>query len=248
MKMLDQPPAMRAVPLVSAYRPAAPRRPGMSQIEVPVTVDAPISVGLGALPLTIGLFAASGVSFLVGSQIPGARGITTVLGVLFAGGGVANLFLGAPSEAKAATTPPPSLPGGDDVVVSPPIEDTPEDAFALIEGRVISPTETSTVDISPIASSVPIRLRLTNPSNADASFDLVMDIQEQPEPFGDMMPSQESLRVDLGAGETRDYDVDLPLKTWEALTDYIEVDLTVRKRRISGGDAALLVSRFFVVE
>ncbi len=246
MKLLERPPVMRPVRLASPYRPAQHRvRIGQLNIDPNIDINAPVSINLGALPVTIGLFSASAVSFLIGTQVEGSKGVTSVLGILLAAGGVANIFLGDSLKDGTAPNADPSLPGGGGVDVSPPIIDTPEQVFAALDARVISPAEAAKVDIGFFAGSVPIRVRIDNPSDAPASFDLVLAYKEQPEPTGALLRSSETVRIDIGAGEKRDYDIDLPLNTWGTVTAYIELDLEILKRRTSGGDATRLDSRFF---
>lgn len=89
--------------------PIARRRPALSEgglFDIKPQINAPVSIslGLGSLPLSIGLFAASGASFLVGSQVPNVKGITDILGIAAAGLGVANIIAG---ELKKPEGPPP---------------------------------------------------------------------------------------------------------------------------------------------
>jgi len=68
----------------------------LSQFDIKpqINVSAPINLGLGSLPLSIGLFAASGAAFLIGSQVKNVKGITDIAGIIAAGLGVANLVAG----------------------------------------------------------------------------------------------------------------------------------------------------------
>src|SRR3990170_5300633 len=73
------------------YAPARPKK--LAQIEFNPHVEAPITIELGSLPLSLGLFAGSGISFLIGAQVPSISGVTTVAGITLAGFGVVNLLL-----------------------------------------------------------------------------------------------------------------------------------------------------------
>lgn len=225
--------------------PYSPSKPKLSQIQINPHVEAPITIELGSLPLTLGLFAGSGVAFLVGAQVPSIRQLTTVAGVALAGFGVVNLLL--PKQPIKGEQPPISTvtPG----VVSPPLSATGEEAFASVVGEIISPGNYETIDASPIGTPhIPMRIRLSNPSTQRADFDLQVDVHENPHPIGAEIGAQQSMRIGLGAGETRDFDLAIAINSWDALVDYAEVDVTVRKRRFSGGESELLDSLMFVVE
>jgi hypothetical protein len=71
---------------------------------------------------------------------------------------------------------------------------------------------------------------------------------EQPAPFGARVANSQTMRVTLPRGETRDVDVSVGISSWEAITDYVEVDVTVAKRRIEGGSRENLAGVLFVVE
>lgn len=248
--LLNAPPAPQPLRIVSPYRPVPYQPRQMAQIvDVRPDVDVPVTIELGSLPLTIGLFAGSAVSFLVGSQVPSIRGVTSVVGVGLAGFGIVNLLISGAKGAKAAEEEAPAAAPVSPGTVSPALPQTEEEAFALVEGRVVSPAEGATIDVSPFGTpQVPMRVRLTNPSRRAVSFDLVLAVEEQPEPFGGAVVHEESMRVNLGADETRDFDVSIPIASWDALVDFAEVDVNVRKRPFEGGPAALLTNRFFVVE
>jgi hypothetical protein len=230
------------IPYQQAHRP----QPALGQIQINPNIQAPISIGLGSLPLSVGLFAGSGMALIIGSQVPEARGVTTLVSVGLAGLGVLNLLMpkGAPPAPAPATTTP-VTPGQSSGAIAP----SAEEAFAGVEGRILSPAYGDTIDVSPFGTpSVPMRVRLTNKSGAEASFDLVISSDEQPEPFGARVTNSQTMRVLIPAGETRDVDVAVGVSSWEALTDYVEVDVVVSKRRIAGGDKWNLAGVLFVVE
>ncbi len=254
---LDQPPFLRQVPIAGPRRPALAWRPPnagrklskLAQVEITPNIDAPINIGLGTLPVTLGAFIASGVSFLVGAQVKSVRPVARVLGVGLAGFGILNLFFGTSAEAEAqATEDAVSAPEGVDATASDAIPATNEDAFLTLEGRVLSPTEQQEVDISAWGGAVPIRVRISNPSSSPVTFDLVIEHTEDPHPIGEVWSTETFLRITLGAGETRDIDTELKLTQWRAWVDYENIDVQILKRRIHGGGAERLADRFFVVE
>ena len=259
---LNRPPVARQVPFLGqprpsltgqrrpalAWRPARPQRQ-LAQVEVNPEINAPITVELGTLPLTLGSFIASGVSFLVGSQVKSVRPVATVVGVGLAGFGIVNLFFGnTPSADALETENAVSPPDGVDAGASDPIPATNEDAFLALDGRVLYPTEGQEVNLGMTDSTVPVRVRVSNSSLSSVTFDLVLKHTETPN-MGEIWETETSMRVTLGGGQTRDIDVDLPLTQWRAWVDYVEIDLKVQKRRIHGGNPQMLTSdRFFVIE
>lgn len=231
------------------FKPAR-RKPMIGQVQISPEVNVPINIGLGSLPVVIGAFAASGAAFLVGWQVPSIRGITNVVGIGLAAFGVVNvLWPGAPSGAQpesASVSPAPA--GGQEASISPPIQATEEEAFQALEGRVVSPTEWQTIDVSPWASTVPVRIRLSNPVQKPLTFDLMITVAETPIPFSGEQANASSQRITIGPGETRDVDITIPLVTWGWSVNQVDVDLRIDKRRISGGDPALLAMRSFKVD
>jgi len=228
------------------YQPAPYKQVGQGLVQINPHVEAPITIELGSLPLSLGLFAGSGISFLVGAQVPSIASVTTLLGVGLAGFGVVNLLLPRkkPGEGQLPAISPVS-PGS----TSGALPRTDEDAFSSVSGEIMAPSDYETIDVSPVGQpKIPARLRLSNPSGVVANFDLLIDIQEQPHPFGNAVSAQQPMRMSLGAGETRDFDIIIPLSSWDALVDYIDVDVTIRKRRFSGGDPAMIDAVMFVVE
>lgn len=234
--------AFQPVPYQQQYRHA--HRVG--QIQINPNIQAPINIGLGSLPLSLGLFAGSGMALLLGSQAPSIRPFTTVAAVGLAGFGLINLLM--PKDAPApAPSPGPGMvtPGA----TSGPIAPTAETAFSGVSGRIISPGYGDTIDVPFWGTpQVPMRVRLTNPSPVDSTFDLVVASLEQPEPFGRQISNSQSQRVTIPAGETRDVDIAVGIVSWEALVDYVEVDVTVKKRRVEGGTPENLAGVMFVVE
>lgn len=230
------------IPYTQTYK-----KPELGQIQINPNISAPITLGLGSLPLSLGLFAGSGMALVIGSQAPSLRTLTTIASIGLATLGTLNLLM--PKDAPAPAGPPTTTavtPGQSSGAIAP----TAEEAFQAIEGRILSPSYGDTIDVSPIGTpNVPMRVRLINKSpNADASFDLVISSAEQPAPFGAMVTNSQTMRMNIPRGETRDVDVAVGVSSWEALTDYVEVDVTLAKRRIDGGNKENLAGVLFVVE
>lgn len=232
------------IPYQQTYQP---HRREMGQIQINPNIQAPINFNLGSLPLSLGLFAGSGMALLIGSQAPSLRTLTTITSIALAGLGALNLIIPKETHAPAG---PPTTTGVTPGQSSGPIAPTAEEGFVAVDGRILSPSYGDTIDVSPIGTpSVPMRLRLTNKSpNADANFDLMITSDEQPAPFGGRVQNSQTMRVFLPKGETRDVDVSVGISSWEALTDYVEVDVTVAKRRIEGGNKENMAGVMFVVE
>ena len=232
------------IPYQQTFEPH--RRPEMGQIQINPNIQAPINIGLGSLPLSLGLFAGSGMALLIGSQAPSIRTLTTITSIGLAFLGALNLIL--PKEVPAPAGPPTTTavtPGQS----SGPIAPTAEEGFRGIDGRIISPSYGDTIDVSPFGTpSVPMRLRLTNKANVDANFDLVIMSDEQPSPFGARVQNSQTMRVFIPKGETRDVDVSIGISSWGALVNYVDVDVTVAKRRLEGGNRENLAGVMFVVD
>jgi hypothetical protein len=236
----------------SPYRPA-PRKPMLAQlVQVSPQVDAPINIGFGSLPIVLGSFGGAVASVILGAYVPSIQGVTTIVAVGLGGFGVYNLLVNrglidtipGGGEAPGAVSNPVGGAGA-----SAPIASSPASAIDGVAGRVISPTEFQTVDNSPFNSTVPVRVRLSNPSGQGVTFDLVFIVNEIPFPFesGEKTNTM-STRVSLGAGETRDVDVPINLVTWGWTANQVDVYLTVQKRTIAGGSTSLLDVRHFVVD
>lgn len=234
------------VKMAGAWKPAR-RRPMISQIEINPEINAPINVGLGSLPMTLGAASAGALAFLGAYTLPNFRGPLSFLGISSLAFAVYNLFRkdsGITSEAPGTISPT----GGSGGAISPPIAETDEDAFALLEGRIVSPGEWQKVDLGWFGSDVPVRTRLTNPSSKDITFDLIFDVEEIPTPFGDVEKFSVPTRVTIGAGETRDVDSIISSIAWGSTTTEVDVYVTLQKRRIAGGAPALLAYRHFVID
>jgi len=224
-------------------------------IEKP-TISTPINIELGGLPLSLGLFAGSGIVFLLRTALPKGWPQTAALvgGAALAVGGLVNLILpkkaAAPAPAAAPSYGPPPVPsaaggatGGPAPSYTPPIES----AFDGVTGRISSPTDFSTVDIQPWATNYPVRVQLQNPARVPVSFELELTGEEDPQPVGKSATSVLPVQVTLNPGEVRDVDLNMPIATWGALQSYVDIMLTARKRRAPGEAAQLVDQRSFNV-
>lgn len=250
------------LPVARPPRPAfvpVRRRPLMSQgiVDLRPQVNAPISVqfGLGQLPLSLGMFAGSAASFLIGSQVPSAKGITNVLGIGLAILGVGNLLLGDLKPAEAAPgAPVPTTAPGQSPVTAHQVVPTLEDAFAAVSGRIVTPENFTTMDVSAFGTAeIPVRVRLENPSSSPASFDLIMELTEIPTyaPIGtegDPVISSKTMQVTIPPGQTVDIDTTIPSGAPTVAVDFVEATLLIKKRRLSGGNPNNLYSSSFVLE
>lgn len=259
---------MRPVTLRGAWQPSA-WRPRMAQapyvqvspqvtIEKP-TISTPINIELGGLPLSLGLFAGSGVVFLLRSALPKGWPQTAALvgGAALATAGIVNLVLpkktAAPAPAGPAAptfgpAPAPSGAGGGAVGPAPSYKPPIESAFETVTGRISSPADFSTVDIQPWATSYPVRVQLDNrPSSVPVTFELELTAEEDPQPVGKSALSTLPVQVTLNPGEVRDVDLNMPIATWGALQTYVDIVLTARKRRAPGEASQLIDQRSFNV-
>ncbi len=227
-----------------------------------VQVQAPINVELGGLPLSIGLFLGSGLSFLVRPQLPQGlpQNVAMILGAGLAVAGMTNLLLPkaqasapqaapapAPSTVPTTTAPSaPSAPGGS-VSAPPGVALSDQAVFDGISGQVTYPGEGESVNIWPWSSSYPVRVQLYNPSAASATFYLQLVANESPLPFGNDAKTTFPMQVTVGPGQTRDIDINMPISTWAWNVKYVDVALAVYKQRYSGDNPVLIAQRYLVV-
>lgn len=247
-------------PWVPAWRPRAGlAQTPFVQVTPNVTVQAPVSIelGLGALPLSIGLFAGSGVVFLVKGALPEGwpQTVSIVAGAALAVAGVVNLFLPkgvAPPKAPGGQPglppagPPASAPGTPVQTTQPHFPAT-IGAFEAVRGRIVKPADFETVDIGPFSNSYPVRVELHNPSTETVTFDLELVGNETPN-VGNETISTLPAQVTLGPGQTNSLDFSMPISSWEALVDYVDIILVARKRRGPGNPALLVDTKSFVIE
>lgn len=246
------------------YRPRMAQAPYVQlnpqvTIEKP-TISTPINIELGGLPLSLGLFAGSGIVFLLRTALPKGWPQTVALvgGAALAIGGLVNLVLpkkaaaapapGGPAAPSYGPPPAPSAAGGASAGSGPSYKKPIAAAFDDVTGRISSPADFSTVDIAPWASSYPVRVQLDNSKSAvPVTFELELTAEEDPQPVGKSATSVLPVQVTLNPGEVRDVDLNMPIATWGALQTYVDIMLTARKRRAPGEDAQLIDQRSFNV-
>jgi len=222
-----------------------------------IKVTTPINVELGSLPLSVGLFLGSGLSFLVRPQLPEGwpKTATLAIGAALAVAGITNLVMpkaqasapGAASSPSAApTTTAPSSPGGGASAPSG-VAVSDQALFNGISGQVVYPGEGESVNIWALASSYPIRVQLYNPAAAPVTFYLQVVANEAPLPFGNEAKTTYPLQVTVGPGQTRDIDINMPISTWAWNVKYVDVALAVYKQRMAGENPVLIAQRYLVV-
>lgn len=219
-------------------------------VNVPVSLD----LDLGGLPLSLGLFIGSGLSFLARSQLQDkwAKGAAFVLGAGLGVGGILNLLRkgmpgsGAPQPGTNVPQVSPSAPAG---TVTGSRGYTPADIYAYdtITGKITYPSEGEEVDLGPFSGSLPVRIQLYNASSSPATISVELVSTESPV-GGDAVQSTVPMQVSLSPGEIKDTDINLPLKAWGAFTDYVEVYLELKKRRTPSEGSEIIASRSFVIE
>jgi hypothetical protein len=249
-KLLDRPPIPKPIHL-AGWRPAQKTIGQLVSVQPQVQVSAPIRVDLGALPLSLGLFAGGAVMFVVRGQVPEGwpQTLATVAGVGLAIGGVVNLFTKkVEAQAQTPASAPPSAPGGPGQVTSEVVQVPRGSSFEAISGRITSPVDFTTVDLWPWQKSYPVRLQLTNGSVEPVSFTLELTASEDPQPFGSSQESAAVVQVGLAPGETRNVDINMPITSWEAAVDYVDIVLVAKKRRSAGESPELIDQRSFVIE
>jgi hypothetical protein len=92
-----------------------------------------------------------------------------------------------------------------------------------------------------------VQVQLHNPTDKTVTFDLLLSAEEDPNVGGETTSSI-SVQVTLGPGEIRNIPVNMPITSWGALVDYVDVVLTVSKRRVPGEAAHKLDFKSFVIE
>lgn len=208
-----------------------PRRVGQL-VSPQVNVQAPVSVGLGPLPLSIGLFAGAGLSVLLGANVD--RGWPRTIAYAVAAGlglaGAINLVLPQPAKPGSAPTSAPGQAAREAAAYQP---SSPE-AFALVTGRITQPRDFDTVPIRKFDTTYPVRLEFTNRGEGPVAFEADLTGEEDPSPLGSEATASSTVHVELAPGQTKLVDVAMPSATWALLVVYIEITLTLYKRSSSG--------------
>lgn len=257
-------PMFKPVPL----RPEFDRKMGQGLVTFDPKVDfrpdvkitTPINVELGGLPLSVGLFLGSGLSFLVRPQLPDGwpKTAALVLGAGLAVAGITNLVMpkaqaqaapaaAAPGSVPTTTAPSaPSAPGGG-VSAPPGVAVSDQAIFDGVSGQVTYPGEGESINIWPFASSYPIRVQLYNPAAAPVTFYLQIVANESPLPFGNEARTTFPMQVTVGPAQTRDIDINMPITTWAWNVKYVDIALSVYKQRMAGENPVLMAQRYLVV-
>jgi hypothetical protein len=249
-----------------------PYQPRLAQpyveIKPQVTIDkpsfsTPINIELGALPLSIGLFAGSGLAFLLRGGLPNGwpKNVALGTGAVLAIGGIVNLLL--PKKAASAVPAAPAAPPG---AAAPPsgivsAEDkgsgfTPPSipAFTRAQIEVVSPDQDQTVEHSGTflgigTPKIPLKMRFYNPTDESVTLNLEFEWDEFATTLGfDREPQHGSYaaQVTLGPKEERNLPFDLPIVTsrgWNTLN----VALAIYKKRTPDENRFLVINRSFSV-
>lgn len=250
--LLDRPPIPAQVLFRPAFRhPARPPLMGQlvqvnPQVQIP-KIEAPVTIqfGLGGLPLSIGLFAASGLTFLIRSQLPDGwpKTVALLVGAGLGVGGVANLVIPPKAAAPAAPAPlpgPAPLPSGATAAGDKSAGFAPASApaFTRVQIEVVSPKPDQEIDhtgtfLGVGTPKIPILLRLYNPSAENVTFNLEFEWDEFPTVIGynrEPNHGSKAFQVTLAPNEERNQTFDLPVQT-EGFSTSITVGLSMYKKR-----------------
>jgi hypothetical protein len=262
------------VPLVPRFRPPT-YHPRLAQpwveVKPQVTIEQPkieapvsIQIGLGSLPLSIGLFAGAGVVFLVRSGLPEGwpQTVATIAGAGLAVGGVANLiFPKAPPAPAAAAVPvkpgpvPPPPPPSGAVEPGKPGGFVPPTvpAFSRLVIEMVSPAPDQEVEHTGTflgigTKKIPVQLRLYNPTDESVTVNLDFEWDEMPSVIGyNLAPAHgaKSYQVTVGPQEERNEPFSLPMVGGFSTTT--TVALSVYKKRTPNENQFLMINRTFSV-
>lgn len=268
MRGLNKPPAPKRVAMAPAWQPAQRQNRQIRQVgqalvnvnpnvNLTAPINAPINIDLGNLPLSVGLFVGSAVGFVAKGELPpGAwRTGATICSVGLAVVGVLNLFRKKAAPAPAAAAPAPARPpppvatvdARGNQVTSQVVNVPTRAGFNAVSGRIVNPTDFSTVDLWSWQGSYPVKIQFQNGSNEAVDFMLELTGQESPAPFGDEATAAFTQQVTLGPGETKNVDVSMPTVTWGFSKTYVDVILTAKKRRSAGDEPVMLDYKSFVI-
>jgi hypothetical protein len=260
----------REVTLLGAYRPAyaapspiratAARGGRLGQL---VTVNPNVSVnvqtGLEKYLFPVGLMAAGGASFIVGTVIPPSlKVVTTLSGLGLIGWGVFVLIKGGTSggaagAAPAATPPPPT--GATPIEASPqPFVPPSVPAFNMVQIEMVSPIDNATIGsvgtfLGIGTPKIPIMLRLYNPTPEAVTFNLefewdefatVADFNRAPQ------HGTQVFQVSLGPNEEKNQEFDLVIKTG-GYSSSISIALSLFKKRVPNENHWLVMTKTFTV-
>ena len=259
------------VPIAGLYRPR-PAGPFLSQlvevkapqITIPISapISTPINIDLGSLPLSVGFFAGSGITFLVRSGVPEGwpQTAATILGAGLAVAGVVNLFLKkaqappapAPPPAAGPPPPPPAGAAASEPAAPPPFQPPSAGAFMGLQFELVSPKpdeEVKHLGWFLTGDRIPVALRMLNPSDEAATFNLEFEWEEFPSMIGyNLSPSRaaKAFQIALGPKEEKNETFELPIASGSGWSS-IAVALSVYKKRTPTDPRALVVNVTFNV-
>lgn len=230
----------------------------MVDIKPTVNVTAPLKIELGGLPLSMGLFVGSGLSFLVRGALPKGWPQATALGagLILGAAGVVNLIVPTRQAASSQSTPtlPPPPPSG--VVES---DERPQGyvppsvpAFQEVQVELVSPKSGETISHTGTflgigSSKIPVQIRFFNPSDESVTLALSFEWDEAPALLGYTMSPEhgsKEYQVTLAPQEQRTDTFELPqVSPWSTLS----VALAVSKKRKIGENSFLIVNTTFNV-
>jgi len=238
--------------------PLARRRIGESLVDVKPEINVkptiPINIDLGGLPLSIGLFAASGLTFLIRGALP--KGWPQTLTIIGGGGlaaaGVINLML--PKAKASAPAAPAAPPSGVKAAEERPAGFAPPSvpAFSKVQFEMITPQPDQEIEHWGWLFStdrIPVTVRLYNPTAEPVSFNLEFEWDEMPSLVGYSRESNhgaKAFQVTLGPNEQRNDVFELPVATGGFSTS-LQVAMSVYKKRTPQENRFLLMTRTFVV-
>lgn len=230
-----------------------------------IDVKAPISIELGALPLSLGLFAGAGVAFLLRSGLPEGWPQTAamVAGTALAVGGVGNLLLKksppaqAPVPGPVSTNPqvtspvvpaPPSASGQS--VVTSDYAPPSDDVVTQITGHISYPSEGDTISLYPWQSSYTVRVELSNPTPNPVTMEVVCEAMEDPSSDASKEKTySNSVQVTVPpGGKVMTVDVPMSSQAWGFFVPYVDVVVNAKKRAWGGAPAYMIDARSFVIK
>lgn len=253
----------------SSYRPAVPAYPMAAfmpsrgnklgqLVNVNPSVAVNIQTGLERFLFPVGLMAAGGASFVVGTVIPPSlKIVTTLSGLGLIGWGVYALIKGGPggtaSSSPAATPPPPT--GATPIEASPqPFIPPSAPALGQIQIEMVSPLSGATLSSTGTflgigTPKMPILLRFYNPTRESLTFNLEFEWDE----FAavgdwnrDPQHGTQVFQVTVGPGEEKNQQFDLVIKT-SGYSSSVDVALAIYKKRVPNENRMLAMTRTFTV-
>lgn len=230
-------------------------------VTVNPNVQVTVQTGIEKYLFPVGLMAAGGAAFIVGTVIPkDYKLVTTLAGLGLIGWGVYVLIKGGTSGAAApqpgapAPTPPPPT-GATPVEASPqPFVPPSVPAFNQIQTELVSPAQDGNVSsvgtfLGIGTKKIPVLMRFYNPTSESVTFNLVFDWTEQGSSFGyslSPLNGSKEFQVTLGPGEQKNQEFELPVVT-SGSTGQMDVGLSVYKKRLPNENKFLIMTRTFTV-